>query len=246
MMYLFLLIGMIGLFLFLMPLILYGTLSLGNATGILVSIIMLLTGMFYENIKDYSQTKKGKSIMRVVMILVLGILSLATVETGLMIHGAMPRHDAKGTVVVLGCLVKGTKPSISLTERLDTAYHYLSEHPEVQCVLSGGQGDRESISEAECMYRYLVDKGIDASRLYKEDRSTNTRENLSFSLEVIKTHNLDEHLLIITNNFHEYRANRIAKRLNLSSSPLSAPTHWTLLPTHYVRELYCILYEWIR
>ncbi|MBO6046420.1 MAG: YdcF family protein [Erysipelotrichaceae bacterium] len=246
MMFVFLLIGTIGLFLFLLPLILYGTLSIGNATGIFVSILMLLIGLFYQQIKEYSQTKKGKSIMKIIMIMVLLIISLVTVETGLMVHGAMPRHNAKGTVVVLGCLVRGTTPSMSLRERLDTAYDYLNDHPETSCIVSGGQGDRENISEAECMYRYLIARGIDASRLYKEDQSINTRENLAFSLEVIKEHHLDEHLLIVTNNFHEYRANHIAKRLNLSSSPLPAPTHWTLLPTHYVRELYSILYEWIR
>ena len=47
-----------------------------------------------------------------------------------------------------------------LRRRLDTAYEYLSLHENVKAVVSGGQGEDESISEAECMKDYLVSKGI--------------------------------------------------------------------------------------
>lgn len=53
-------------------------------------------------------------------------------------------------------------------------------------VVSGGMGDSENISEAEAMYRWLTDKGIDESRIYKEEKSTDTDENIRFSKEVIK------------------------------------------------------------
>ena len=55
---------------------------------------------------------------------------------------------------------------------------YLNENPKLQCILSGGQGANEEISEAKCMYQYLVSKGIDPHRLYQEDKSTSTRENI--------------------------------------------------------------------
>ena len=52
-------------------------------------------------------------------------------------------------------------------------------------MVSGGQGPGEEISEAECMYRWLVAKGIEASRIYKEDKSTSTEENIIFSEETL-------------------------------------------------------------
>ena len=58
-------------------------------------------------------------------------------------------------IVVLGCQVKGTKPSKALKYRLDTAKEYMQANPETIAVLSGGQGKMEEISEAECMRRYL-------------------------------------------------------------------------------------------
>ena len=40
------------------------------------------------------------------------------------------------------------------------------------------------------MYQYLVSKGIDPHRLYQEDKSTSTRENILFSYQLIKKENL--------------------------------------------------------
>ena len=77
-------------------------------------------------------------------------------------------------IIVLGAHVAGTRLSKALLERTRRALRYLEENPETRAVLSGGQGQGEQISEAEAMYRYLTEHGIDGSRLILEDRSTNT------------------------------------------------------------------------
>ena len=155
----------------------------------------------------------------------------------------LPQEET--TVVVLGCRVKNKKPSLALKERLDKTYQYLNENPKLQCILSGGQGANEEISEAKCMYQYLVSKGIDPNRLYQEDKSTSTRENILFSYQLIKKENLPKAITIITNEFHEYRAQTIARRLNIKSYAISAHTAWWLFPTYFVREIFGIVYEFI-
>ena len=155
----------------------------------------------------------------------------------------LPQEET--TVVVLGCRVKNKKPSLALKERLDKTYQYLNENPKLQCILSGGQGANEEISEAKCMYQYLVSKGIDPHRLYQEDKSTSTRENILFSYQLIKKENLPKAITIITNEFHEYRAQTIARRLNIKSYAISAHTAWWLFPTYFVREIFGIVYEFI-
>ena len=67
---------------------------------------------------------------------------------------------------------------------MERAGEYLEENPETKAVLSGGKGTGEDITEAEAMYRYLEKKGISPERLLKEEHSTNTSENLKFSLEI--------------------------------------------------------------
>ena len=68
-------------------------------------------------------------------------------------------------LIVLGAQMKPNGPSVVLEKRLRRAYTYLTENPETLCVLSGGQGSNEPVSEAQGMYEDLVKKGIDPKRL---------------------------------------------------------------------------------
>ena len=55
-------------------------------------------------------------------------------------------------MVVLGCQVMPDgEPSILLRDRLDRALDYLEDHPDLTVVVSGGQGDDEPVTEAQCM-----------------------------------------------------------------------------------------------
>ena len=148
------------------------------------------------------------------------------------------------TLVVLGCRVYGTTPSLMLTERLDAAYDYLINNRDAVCILSGGKGDGENISEADCMYKYLTEKGISKDRLFKEDKSTSTRENIEFSLEIIKANDLNPKIGIVTNEFHQYRASKIAEKHGIEAYAVNGKTAGWLFPTFYIREMWGIMYEW--
>jgi uncharacterized SAM-binding protein YcdF (DUF218 family) len=234
---------------FLMPFTVAGILNIGNITGMLLATFFVLYIGFMPRIHRWiKEGWKRKGSRRIIallgsLILLCGILVM--VETGCMIGACNKTPEKNATAVVLGCRVYGERASLMLRERLDAAYEYLEKNPEAMCVVSGGQGSGEDISEAECMYRYLVDKGIDATRIYKEDQSTSTEENMKFSLEVIKENALNESVVIISNEFHLYRAGQLAKDCDLSYGTAPAHTAGWLLPTYYVRELYAILAEWV-
>ena len=66
-----------------------------------------------------------------------------------------------------------------------------------------------------------------------------------FKDQLIKKENLPKAITIITNEFHEYRAQTIARRLNIKSYAISARTAWWLFPTYFVREIFGIVYEFI-
>ena len=87
-------------------------------------------------------------------------------------------------IIVLGAHVDGTRLSMALLERTRRALQYLENNPDTKAVLSGGQGRGEAVSEAKAMYDYLTGHGISRERLILEERSTNTKENLDFSLEM--------------------------------------------------------------
>lgn len=236
--YLLLIFFIISFIIFLLPFLLKGILNIGNIAGMIVSLGCFLITFFNKPLHHLIFSK----IILSFIIILLTIISTCSYKI-LTNMNILPQEET--TVVVLGCRVKNKKPSLALKERLDKTYQYLNENPKLQCILSGGQGANEEISEAKCMYQYLVSKGIDPHRLYQEDKSTSTRENILFSYQLIKKENLPKAITIITNEFHEYRAQTIARRLNIKSYAISAHTAWWLFPTYFVREIFGIVYEFI-
>ena len=123
-----------------------------------------------------------------------------------------------------------------LDDRIDAAYRYLAEHPESRCVASGGQNDNEPISEASCIRNTLVARGIHPDRIYLEDRSRSTEENLTFSAELIRKEGLPARVAIASDNFHQLRAAVWARRGGLDPWSIGCVTWWPLSPGYWARE----------
>lgn len=244
---LFIFLGGLALFCFFIPVPMYRIFNIGNAMGIIFSACMLFYGIFYGYInlliKRIASNLFGKIFITSLLILVFIAILYVIFFTFKMIDSSSKGYDTDSTLVVLGCRVKEEGPGIMLSERINSAYEYLSRHPEAKCILSGGQGHDEPISEAESMYNHLVEKGIDPDRLYKEDKSTSTRENIAFSLALIQEKGLSEDITLITNEFHLYRAVKLSERMGINCGVYPAKTRMFLLPTYYVRELLCIFKE---
>jgi uncharacterized SAM-binding protein YcdF (DUF218 family) len=143
-------------------------------------------------------------------------------------------------IIVLGAQVREDGPSRVLRYRLDVAYDYLESNPETICIVSGGQGFNEPWSEAEGMYRYLIEKGIDPSRIRKEGNSINTVQNITFSAQFLDRE--ADHVGIVTNNFHVFRATSLAKHAGYQhvSGIASGGNTWFSI-NNMVREFFGIL-----
>ena len=232
---------------FSIPLFTHRILNIGNITGLVVSGVLLITGIFYKNFLQgilYLQKYLWGKCVIGIMVIGIGIVAIiAVIETVLIVKASTKKPQENTTLIVLGCKVYGEHASRSLRERLDAALIYLEENPDSQCIVSGGMGEGEKISEAECMYRYLIKKGIHSSRIIKEDKSTSTKENLRFSKKIIEERGLSKNIAIATSDYHQYRASKIAKTLGFSVGAVPGHTAWWLFPTFYVRELYGILYQ---
>lgn len=222
-----------------------GVFNIGNLTGIIICGAMIFGSLFYHHIKNIINPLCKNSYAKI-LIIVFGIiiaigLTATIILSTLMIKATFNAPSGNSTVIVLGCKVNGKKPSLMLSKRLEAALKYLTKHPEIVCIVSGGQGNNELISEAEAMYIYLTDNGINPNRIYKEDKSSNTSENIGFSKRIIEENNLDTNITIITDGFHQLRSSLIAKEHKLTPYSISADTPLYTLPTYYVRELFALV-----
>ncbi|MDE6502217.1 MAG: YdcF family protein [Ruminococcus sp.] len=242
-----LLISLALLVIFVSPLTMGVIFNIGNAVGIFVSGTMSLIFLFWkpftELIKRLWENSVGKIFLSIFSVIIALCVILAIVISIFMIKASDdPPPDENHTVVVLGCKVNNDRPSIMLGRRLDCAYRYLSEHDSVKVVVSGGQGNDEAISEAQCMRDYLVEMGISSERIFMEDRSTSTEENLKFSQEIISREGLPEKITLVTDAFHQCRAEMLAKNIGIDPYNISGYTSWYIVPTYWVREWFGIAY----
>ena len=201
-------------------------------------------GFFRACLRKAYGNKAGRVLILASAALIGAGALVFAAASAMMVHAARYLPHNPGTVIVLGCQVRGEAPSLMLTRRMEAALAHLRENPESVGVLSGGQGPGEWITEAECMRRFFVTHGIAEDRLYLEDRSTSTLENIRFSMAIIEDHGLPRDVAIATDGFHQFRAQRFARQSGLRPGAVSAKTPFGVLPFYWVREVAAII-RWI-
>ncbi len=201
----------------------------------IISIYFLIVLLKEKHLMAY------KVVMTVFSTLFFLVLCLCLVTEAIIVRASFGNPNANCSyIVVLGAKVNGTSPSISLSDRIDAAYRYLSENPETVAILSGGQGEDEGISEAACMYAELTNRGIDGSRLLLEDKATSTWENIQFSLDIIeeKTGTRPASIGLLSSEYHLFRASLFAKDCGVTAIGIPAKTSWfTLKLNYFTREV---------
>ena len=176
--------------------------------------------------------------------IVLSLVLFAAVE--IMIIRGFHRRPEKGLdcIIVLGAQIRKSGPSLALRYRLDEAFEYLKDNEKTICITSGGQGSNEPCPEAQMMKEYLVQKGIPESRILTEDSSTNTKENIILSMKLIDPAN--DRVGIVTNNFHIFRSERIAKKAGIAHlNAIPADSNPVYLPNNMLREFLGVLKDFL-
>lgn len=217
----------------------------GTVIGIAACVLLLALTIGWKGFKGFivkvCQTSAGKGVVISACVICALVAVYFVLLSVMMLKSIYNKPDKPNVVVVLGCQVRGTSPSKMLRRRLDAACELLDRYPDVKCVVSGGKGSDESISEAECMRNYLVEKGISESRIIMEDKSTTTFENMKFTFEKLDELGIDRDITIVTDGYHQYRAGLIAKEQGAGEvTTYSADTEFRHIASHWVREWFAL------
>lgn len=176
----------------------------------------------------------------IVLLAAVGALLFVVVEGCILSCYHAQGEENLDYIIVLGAQMKESGPSVVLQFRLDKAYDYLTENENTICIVSGGQGANEPCSEAEGMYRYLVGRGIPASRIVMEDQSTDTSENIAYSAKLIG--NDQAKVGIVTNNFHVFRGVQLARHAGFENvCGIAAQSDIYFMLNNMVREFFGVV-----
>ncbi len=213
----------------------------GTIAGVFICLLLIFLTLkckaFKSFVKKTCTTAAGKGVVITVCIILAVALVYIVLLNVMMLRAFANKPQKPNVIVVLGCQVRGDRPSKMLRLRLDAAKELLDEYPDVKCVVSGGKGDDENISEAECMKNYLVENGISADRIITEDKSTTTFENMKFTFEKLDELGISRDITIVTDGYHQYRASLIAKEQGAGEiTSYNANTEFRHIASHWVRE----------
>ncbi len=178
------------------------------------------------------------------------IISLIFVE-GIIISGSRTNAKDSDCIFVLGCGLHGDDLTLMGKKRADSAIAYLKENPDCIAIMCGGQGNGETVTEAQALYSYIEKAGISQERLFKEERSTDTRQNIRFAKEIVKSVGLDpktDQFAIVTNDFHLYRSVMISNKAgfdNVKTINAPTPTLPFLRTSMYLREYFSLMLEFL-
>lgn len=233
----------------------YRVINPGNILGIAICLILIFRFGFY---KKYFKLKARlcsntavKVLWRAVQVCCIIFAVYAAAISGLMIYCSSIPPVENSTAVVLGAQVRNGKASTPLMQRINAGVKYLNENEDASAVVTGGQGDDEAMSEAECMLENMTGDGIDESRIYVEDKAENTEQNIKYSYEIIKENDLNKNLAVVTDSYHQLRARLIAKKQGINTQIGAINTINNMIgllnyPTFFVREWIAIPVELLK
>ncbi len=154
----------------------------------------------------------------------------------------IPRKRDFDYIIIHGAgLLDGNRISKLLADRLDKAIEVYSKDPTPPILIpSGGKGSDEKFAEAEAMERYLLDKGIPADKIIKEDKSATTFENLQFSKAIIDAQEGNKYTVLVTSNYHVYRALRYCRKIGFKCVGVGSRVALYYWPSALIREFIAV------
>lgn len=221
----------------------------GNKLGVAMCLFILL---FYTNIPLFEYVKAFCYSYPVLYFLwnigkwlIYAFILYAVIITIAMIIASLMKPEKNATAITLGNRANKDGPSELLKGRIDTTKRYLDCNKTAVAVLSGGKCKRDYEKESVCMYNVLINSGVDKTRLYIEDKSRSTYENILFSFRIIENEQIEKNLAVVTDSFHQLRARLIVKKLGIKTNigAVNSKTSFLYIPTYYVREWIALPYE---
>lgn len=157
---------------------------------------------------------------------VAAVLSLNAIVKGTTADQILTSQDAAALedvdcILVLGCFVHDSgRPSDMLHDRLTRGVELYNFGAAPKLLMSGDHG-RTEYDEVAAMKQFAVDAGIPSENVFMDHAGFSTYESIYRAKEVFQA----QKILIVTQEYHLYRAIYIANRLGLEAYGVSSDYH---------------------
>lgn len=148
---------------------------------------------------------------------------------------------SRSVALVLGASVKRGKPNTSLEDRLTVAQE-LYNAKKVKKLLVSGDNRREDYNEPQVMRQYLIEHGVPESDVIADYAGRRTYDSCYRAKEIFGQNSL----IVITQEYHLYRALYLCNRLGIDAVGIAADRQeYQGMIQRTVREFGASLLAWI-
>jgi uncharacterized SAM-binding protein YcdF (DUF218 family) len=156
-------------------------------------------------------------------VVALGFLYYAVTLIQVVRAGRQTDPDPADAIVVLGAAQYDGRPSPQLAARLDHVLDLYDEGVAPVVMVTGGNQPGDRFTEAEASADYLVDRGVPASAIMREDAGHTTFESLDAAADQLLAADLHD-VVVVTDPYHSLRSRLIAEEVGLDASLSPTPT----------------------
>ena len=174
--------------------------------------------------------KAGKIIKKtILLLLILGILGACALFgiDAWVVHSTAPRVltpeeaaelEDVDCILVLGCLVRSEgNPSDMLADRLRRGVELYKAGAAPKLLMTGDHG-RTNYDEVNTMKQYAMDEGIPSQDIFMDHAGFSTYESMYRARDIFQA----KKILIVTQEYHLYRALYVAQALGLEAYGVNA------------------------
>ena len=136
-------------------------------------------------------------------------------------------------IIVLGAAVWGDKPSPMLEDRLLEGIELYQKGVSKKIIMSGDHGQNE-YDEVNIMKQFAIEKGIPSEDIFMDHAGFSTYDSIYRAKEIFEA----KRIIIVTQEYHLYRALHIANRLGIEAYGVGAdPRQYVGAFNREVREI---------
>lgn len=156
-----------------------------------------------------------RGLMIILIMILVGVMSIAGINiymcqsTQKQMTSEMENADC---ILVLGAGIRNNKPTPMLNDRLEQAISLYNEKKAPKIIMSGDHG-KADYNEVGVMKKFTMDKGVPSSDIFMDHAGFSTYESLYRAKEIFQA----KKIIIVTQDYHLYRALYIANQLGLEA-----------------------------
>ena len=157
----------------------------------------------------------GAIIFMIIAVLFFVVSNLFIIENGKkrIVPDQELMHLKADCILILGAGVwDGNRPSPMLADRLNEGIRLYKKDISAKILVSGDHG-RKDYDEVNVMKKYLIDAGIPGEDIFMDHAGFSTYESMYRAKEVFEV----EKTIVVTQEYHLYRALYICDRLGLEA-----------------------------